>query len=86
MPTQASVTAGNGSEYDPLRAAVQSGRLYVIDRGYAQYQLCQDIHNAGSGFIGRVRDLFSSLFFFLFFLRWAAAQKYRVTRHNSSRD
>jgi len=56
VPVQASVTAGNGSEYDQLRAAVQSGRLYVIDRGYAEYQLFQDIHNAGSGFIGRVRD------------------------------
>jgi hypothetical protein len=56
VPVVASVTAGNGSEYDQLRANVQAGRLYVIDRGYAEYQLFQDIHNAGSGFIGRIRD------------------------------
>jgi len=56
VPEVASVTAGNGSENDQLRAAVQPGRLYVIDRGYAEYQLFQDILNAGSGFIGRIRD------------------------------
>ncbi len=56
VPLVASVTAGSGSENDQLRANVQAGRLYVIDRGYAEYQLFQDIHNAGSGFIGRIRD------------------------------
>jgi Transposase DDE domain len=56
VPAVASVTAGNGSEYDQLRATLQPGRLYVIDRGYAEYQLFQDIINAGSGFIGRVRN------------------------------
>ncbi len=30
--------------------------LYVIDRGYAEYQLFQDIHDADSHFIGRIRD------------------------------
>jgi hypothetical protein len=56
VPETATVTAGNGSEYDQLRASLQAGRLYVIDRGYAEYQLFQDIINAGSGFIGRIRD------------------------------
>ena len=56
VPETATVTAGNGSEYDQLRATVQAGRLYVIDRGYAEYQLFQDIRNAGSSFIGRIRD------------------------------
>jgi hypothetical protein len=56
VPLQASVTAGNGSENDQLRAMLQPGRLYVIDRGYAEYQLFQDIIDRGSGFIGRVRD------------------------------
>jgi hypothetical protein len=56
VPETATVTAGNGSEYDQLRAALHPGRLYVIDRGYAEYQLFQDIRNAGSSFIGRLRD------------------------------
>jgi hypothetical protein len=56
VPLQASVTAGNDSETAQLRAALQSGRLYAIDRGYAEYQLFQDIIDAGSSFIGRVRD------------------------------
>ncbi len=30
--------------------------VYVIDRGYAEYQLFQDIHDADSHFIGRIRD------------------------------
>jgi IS4 transposase len=53
---EATVTAGNDSETQQLRATLQPHRLYVIDRGYAEYQLFQDILNAGSGFIGRIRD------------------------------
>jgi Transposase DDE domain len=56
VPLKASVTAGNDSETTQLRAALQAGRLYVIDRGYAEYQLFQDIVDARSSFIGRVRD------------------------------
>lgn len=55
VPIAASVTAGNGPENEQLRAALQPGRLYAIDRGYAEYQLFQDIIDARSGFIGRVR-------------------------------
>jgi hypothetical protein len=50
------LTAGTGSETGQLRATLQPGRLYVIDRGYAEYQLFQDIINAGSSFIGRIRN------------------------------
>ena len=39
-----------------MRAALQAGRLYVIDRGYAEYQLFQDLIDRGSSFIGRIRD------------------------------
>jgi hypothetical protein len=56
VPVEATVTAGNASETAQLRATLQSGRLYVIDRGYAEYQLFQDVIDAGSGFIGRIRD------------------------------
>jgi hypothetical protein len=56
VPVEATVTAGNDSETQQLRATLQPQRLYVIDRGYADYQLFQDIVDAGSGFIGRIRD------------------------------
>jgi hypothetical protein len=56
VPVETTVTAGNGSETRQLRATLQAKRLYVIDRGYADYQLFQDILDAQSGFIGRIRD------------------------------
>jgi hypothetical protein len=56
IPVRVSVTTGNGSETQELRRALQPGRLYVLDRGYADYQLFQDILDAHSSLIGRLRD------------------------------
>jgi hypothetical protein len=56
VPCHATVTEGIGNEKKELRAALQAGRLYVIDRGYAEYKLFQDIIDARSSFIGRIRD------------------------------
>ena len=56
VPCETTVTTGSGSETEQLRATLQARRLYVIDRGYAEYQLFQDIMDAGSDFIGRIRD------------------------------
>ncbi len=56
VPVEATLTAGNGSETAPLRATLQAGRLYVLDRGYAAYQLFQDSSDRGSRFSGRSRD------------------------------
>jgi Transposase DDE domain len=56
VPIETTVTTGNGSETAQLRATLQAQRLYVIDRGYADYGLFQDIGAAGSDFIGRLRD------------------------------
>jgi len=56
VPVEATLTAGNASETVQLRATLQSGRLYVIDRGYAEYRLFQDVIDAKSSFIGRIRD------------------------------
>lgn len=56
IPVGVTVTAGNAAEHDQLRVLLQAGRLYVIDRGYAEYQLFQDIIDAHSSFIGRIRD------------------------------
>jgi Transposase DDE domain len=56
IPVHATVTTGNDSEKQQLRQALRAGRLYVIDRGYAEYRLFQDILDGGSQFIGRIRD------------------------------
>jgi hypothetical protein len=56
VPVEATVTSANGSETQQLRATLQAGRCYVVDRGYAEYQLFQDIIDARSSFIGRIRD------------------------------
>ena len=56
IPIKATVTTGNDSEKQQLRQTLEAGRLYVIDRGYAEYQLFQDILDAGSQFVGRIRD------------------------------
>lgn len=56
VPRYATVTDGNGNEKKQLRASLQAGLLYAIDRGYAEYQLFQDILDAQSSFIGRIRD------------------------------
>jgi hypothetical protein len=56
IPVRATVTAGNASERDQLRTLLEAGRLYALDRGYAEYQLFQDIIDAKSSFIGRLRD------------------------------
>jgi len=56
IPIQATVTTGNDSEKQPLRQTLEKDRLYVIDRGYAEYQLFQDILDAGGQFVGRIRD------------------------------
>ena len=56
VPVETTVTAGNDSETRQLRATLQAKRLYVVDRGYADYQLFQDVLDAQSDFIGRIRD------------------------------
>ena len=56
VPTDATLTPGACSEPEQLKATLQSGHFYVIDRGYAGYQLFRDILDAGSSFVGRVKD------------------------------
>jgi hypothetical protein len=56
IPVKVTVTAGVDSETVQLRDTLTAGRCYVVDRGYAEYQLFQDILNARSSFIGRIRD------------------------------
>jgi hypothetical protein len=56
VPTHVSVTSGNDSERDQLRASLDPGGFYVIDRGYRDWAFFQEIIDAGASFVGRVQD------------------------------
>jgi hypothetical protein len=56
VPVDVTLTPAAASEPEQLRAMLQPDRLYVLDRGYANYQLFRDILDAGSSFVGRVKD------------------------------
>jgi len=56
IPTHVTVTAGQDSERDQLRASLQPGGFYVIDRGYRDWAFFQEIMAAGASFVGRVQD------------------------------
>jgi hypothetical protein len=47
---------GKSDEKNVLRARLQSGHTYVMDRWYAQFVLWNDIKAAGSSYVCRVRD------------------------------
>jgi hypothetical protein len=56
VPCQAAVTPATGSEPAQLRAMLQPDRLYVVDRGYVDYELFAAIVTAGSSLVARVKD------------------------------
>ena len=56
VPRNAIVTPGATSECEVLRQSVEPNRLYTLDRGYQDYTLYRAILDAGSSFIGRVKD------------------------------
>jgi hypothetical protein len=56
VPENVSITEGNASETKALREMLESGRLYVMDRGYTDYSLFEMILDADSSFICRIRD------------------------------
>lgn len=55
-PLQAAVTPAACSEPAQFQAMLQPGRLYVLDRGYAAYELFAEILKAGSSLVARVKD------------------------------
>jgi hypothetical protein len=55
IPDHATLTDGRASEAEQLRIALEPGCLYLIDRGFQQYQLLRDIVGAGSDFVVRLR-------------------------------
>jgi hypothetical protein len=55
-PRALAVTQANGNERDVLRHALEAGKLYALDAGYAEYNLLERIRQAGSSFVARLRD------------------------------
>jgi hypothetical protein len=56
VPIRAELTNGNGNEKENLRKSLTPDKLYILDAGYGQYKLFNDIHKIGSNFVARIRD------------------------------
>jgi hypothetical protein len=56
VPCQATLTPAACSEPAELAKTLQPGRLYVLDRGYASYELFARIVEAKSSLVARVKD------------------------------
>ena len=59
VPTRVDVTPNGGGEHDEramLSRVVEADWLYVADRGYAKFALFNEIVNAKSGYVCRLRD------------------------------
>jgi len=56
VPVKLELTDGKGNEKAVLAMNLESGRLYVLDRGYLKYALMQEIIDAESNFVCRIND------------------------------
>ncbi len=56
VPIAGVITDANSSEHTVLAEHLEAGRLYVLDRGYAKYDLLQQIMKAHSSFVCRLQD------------------------------
>lgn len=56
VPRDAAITPAACSEPGQMRSMLEAGRLYVYDRGYLDHDLYREILEAGSSFIGRIKD------------------------------
>lgn len=56
VPVGAEVTTARTCEKAQLKKHLEKGRLYVYDRGLADYGLFQKVIDAGSSFVGRVQQ------------------------------
>lgn len=59
IPVGADITTASGvdsSETYHVKQTLEPNRLYVMDRGYAEYELLQSIMTAGSSFLCRLRQ------------------------------
>lgn len=55
-PEKATLTDGQKSEADELAKNLEANRIYITDRGFFYFHLMARILNAGSSFVGRVRE------------------------------
>ncbi len=56
VPTRGEITHGNANEKTNLRNALSPNKLYVLDAGFRQYLLLEDIKKANSSFVVRMQD------------------------------
>lgn len=56
VPIAAKITEGKSCEKKALHEMLEAGRFYVMDRGYEQFLLFQEIVDRGSSFVCAVRD------------------------------
>ncbi len=56
VPLKMTITEGRTGEIEVLAENLESGRLYVKDRGYVSLALFQQILDAGSSFVCRLKD------------------------------
>jgi IS4 transposase len=56
VPVSATITDAHSSEHAVLAERLEAGRLYVLDRGYAKYDLLQAVLDADSSFVCRLPD------------------------------
>ncbi|MBC8105659.1 MAG: transposase [Anaerolineae bacterium] len=50
------VNSGDSDEKGVLRRKLKADRCYVMDRGYAQFTLFNDIHRAASSYVCRMKE------------------------------
>ena len=56
VPQAPFVSDANANEKDALRGHLAPGHLYLVDGGFAEYRLFEEIRQARSSFVGRLRD------------------------------
>jgi len=56
VPVKMTITEANAGEIEVLADPLEPGRIYVKDRGYAGWALFQQILDAGSSFVCRLKD------------------------------
>jgi hypothetical protein len=56
VPVRAEVTDANANEKNNLRKSLDSNKFYILDAGYGQYSLFEDICKAKSSFVARLKD------------------------------
>lgn len=56
VPCDAAVTPGRRQDSEALEPLLEPGRLYVLDRGYADYELLGRVVRSGSSLIARLKN------------------------------